>query len=147
LIRDAKPADMPAINRLSAELGYALAPQDVAGQRVADILGSEVDHLWVFEADNHIKGWIHLFVARRVASPPFAEIGGLVVSSDCRGKGIGRSLVTYAKAWAKTQGLIIRVRCNIKRNDAHLFYQKMGLSPKKKQIVFEADIDPAVSIR
>ncbi len=139
-IREAGNTDSYSINSLSPDLGYSTTTQETADKRIENILKSKVDHLWVFEADNQIKGWIHLFTANRIASAPFAEIGGLVVSSKCRREGVGRRLVEYARQWAATNNLKIRVRCNAKRTDTHIFYKSVGFSSIKSQHIFEASL-------
>ncbi len=139
-IREAKKTDSKAISKLSLGLGYDIVSQEMAENRIGEILKSTNDNLWVFEEDQQIKGWIHLFLANRVASSSFAEIGGLIVSSNNRIEGIGKRLVEYAIQWAKANNLKIRVRCNEKRADSHIFYKSVGFSTKKLQHVFEASL-------
>ena len=139
-IREAKQTDSEAINKLSTDLGYDIVPQVIADQRISEILKSETDKLWIYKEENQIKGWIHIFVANRVASSSFTEIGGLVVSSNCRRKGIGKRLVAYAAKWSKVNKLKIRVRCNTKRTETHLFYKSVGFLNTKSQHVFESKL-------
>lgn len=136
-IREAEKSDFYEINLLSEELGYEKVTQLEAEKRLAVILKSENDKLWVYEDNNRIKGWIHAFIARRAASDSFAEIGGLVVSSDFRRKGIGKALVETSMEWAKSNKIKIRVRCNSKRSDTHVFYRSIGFDQIKSQHVFE----------
>ncbi|NNG00406.1 MAG: GNAT family N-acetyltransferase [Desulfobacteraceae bacterium] len=100
-----------------------MATRDVAEKRINDILESKTDHLWVFKADNQIKRWIHLFGANRVASDSFAEIGGLVVRSDCRREGIGRKLVERAMQWAETNHNFSEAGLSINANFEFVFVQ------------------------
>ena len=139
-IRKARKPDFKAIKTLSADLGYDRVSQELSDERISVILESRRDHLWVLEEDNRVRGWIHLFIANRVASPSFAEIGGLAVASDHRRKAIGRELVKYAVQWAKKNGLKIRVRCNTGRKEALSFYRNVGFTKTKSQHVFEADL-------
>ena len=139
-IREAKKTDSEGINLLSLDLGYDIVSQEVANNRIVEILKSEIDNLWVFEEKNQIKGWIHLFIDNRVASSSFAEIGGLIVSSNNRREGIGKRLVEFAMQWAKANNLKIRVRCNAKRTDSHIFYKSVGFSSTKSQYIFEASL-------
>ena len=92
-----------------------------------------------FFEDGLIKGWVHVFIANRVASSPFLEIGGLAVSSEFRREGIGRELVNYALKWANERNLKTRVRCNSKRMNAHDFYLAMGFTKAKEQYIFEKE--------
>jgi len=139
-IRDAKSTDVTEINKLSEALGYGDVTIEAAAYRLNTIINSSADKLWVYEDHNQLIGWIHLFVANRVASPSFVEIGGLVVSSDFRGSGIGRSLVEEAANWAKSKDLKIRVRCNVKRTETHKFYEAIGFKSTKSQHVFEGSL-------
>ena len=139
-IREAKQVDSKAINIISIDLGYDIAPYDIADQRINNILKSKIDKLWVYSEDNQIKGWIHVFIANRVASSSFAEIGGLVVSSHFRRKGIGKHLAEHAMEWANINKLKIRVRCNTKRAETHLFYKAVGFSEIKSQHILESGI-------
>jgi len=136
-IRRANQTDSEIINQLSAGLGYDHVSRDIADKRLRKILKSDVDYLWVYEDDNQIRGWIHLFTALRVASSSFSEIGGLVVSENYRRKGIGQSLVHHAIKWAKLNNLKIRVRCNANREETHIFYKSIGMTQLKSQLIFE----------
>jgi len=102
-----------------------------------NIINSTVDYLMVYEDEGIIKGWIHFFVANRVASESFVEIGGLVVNPNTRREGVGRSLVEYTKKWSITNHYSIRVRCNSKREESHVFYESLGFSNKKTQFIFQ----------
>ncbi|MCP3922166.1 MAG: GNAT family N-acetyltransferase [Desulfobacterales bacterium] len=135
-IREAIEKDFGDINSLINDLGYT-APSEEAEKRLSRIMESNLDKLWIFEDDNQIKGWIHLFITNRVSSSSFAEIGGLVVAKNYRRKKAGKHLVEKAMEWAETKGLKIRVRCNIKRDETHTFYKSLGFSTKKSQHLFE----------
>jgi len=139
-IREATRNDSESINRLSQDLGYDIVSQSVAEERIKKIIESKIDYLWVFEDDNQIIGWIHIFLAQRVASASFVEIGGLVVASNYRRQGVGKRLVEYAVLWAKTRNLKIRVRCNEQRTDTQIFYESVGFSSTKTQHVFEISL-------
>ncbi len=39
------------------------------------------------DKDKNVIGWIHVFIAVRIESETFAEIGGLVVNENIRGYG------------------------------------------------------------
>lgn len=136
-IREAVESDAAAINALNHDLGYDMGSQEEAVSRIKKIIVSEFDQLWVFEENTKILGWIHCFIAVRAASPPFAEIGGLVVSAEYRRKGIGKQLVEVARRWARTKDLKLRVRSNMERKESHHFYHQLGFSKIKTQHVYE----------
>jgi len=136
-IREATIDDSDRINRVSAHLGYASSSSEEARDRLVTIMASAADRVWVYEEDNEIKGWLHLFVSVHLASPRFAEIGGLVVDKTCRRRGIGRKLVERAMQWAKSSNLPLRVRCNASREAANRFYETIGFACIKTQKVHQ----------
>lgn len=138
MIRQAKSDDAKAINRLSVQLGYGEVTDDVARNRIEQLLSSASDKVWVYQVDDEVVGWIHAFIALRVASAPFIEIGGLAVDSTFRKQGVGRRLIEQAQQWADTNQLSLRVRCNALRSDTHLFYKALGFRPSKEQYVFKS---------
>jgi len=138
-IRKAEESDFKIIDRLSNELGYKKQTKDMVDTRLKSILKSPVDNLFVYEDLDKVKGWIHVFIANRVASESFVEIGGLVVDSTARREGIGKSLVEFATQWARNNNYEIRVRCNTQREETHVFYEALSFVNKKTQTVFQID--------
>jgi len=136
-IRKATKSDFEIINSLSNELGYKKQSKEIVFKRLENILNSSIDNLFVYENEDKIKGWIHFFIANRVASESFVEIGGLVVDLTARREGIGKSLVEFVKQWARTNNYEIRVRCNTKRENTHKFYETLHFENKKSQYVFQ----------
>lgn len=137
MIRTAKLEDSDSINALSEDLGYPGTPPDEARARLNHLLESATDDVCLFEESGKVLGWIHTFIAYRVASPAFYEIGGLVVGPDARNRGIGRKLVEFAGKQSRSNNLELRVRCNSKRLDTHKFYEKTGFIESKTQCVFK----------
>jgi len=138
VLREARLEDSSEINKISRFLGYANVLDEVANDRLKNLLSSKLNCVWVYENENGIVGWIHIFHASRVASEGFIEIGGLVVNPQYRREGIGRTLVEHAKEYSRSQGLKLRVRFNSKREEVHRFYQSIGFSCAKSQYVFES---------
>lgn len=137
MIREASLDDSSHINRLSWSLGYQAVSDDLAKTRLQLALQSSNDKIWVFEKDSQVLGWIHAFIAHRVASAPFVEIGGLAVDPMNLKQGVGRRLVEQTKLWARERKLSLRVRCNSERSGTHKFYEAVGFSKTKNQNVFE----------
>lgn len=103
--------------------------------------GSTHEMIYVAEEGNEITGWIQVSFFTRLESGSFFEIVGLVVDERYRSRGIGKQLITQAKVWCREKGNYrLRVRCNIKRADAHRFYINAGFREVKEQKVFEADL-------
>lgn len=134
IVRSASETDATGINKVSQHLGYSELSSNESITKLQELLNSPQDQVFVAEWQGRIIGWLHLFYARRLASNNFFEIGGLVVSPESRGHGVGRALVQYAQA--KNLGKF-RVRCNEKRCDAHKFYESIGFDSAKVQRVFQ----------
>ena len=72
---------------------------------------------------------------------PHCEINGLVIDERHRGMGIGKLLIDHVKQWAKAKGNSkIGLHCNVKRTEAHLFYQHLGFAEIKQQKNFVINI-------
>jgi len=128
--------DSEPITQLSNQLGYP-TKSDFISKRLTLIL-SKPDHIvFVAKQENQVIGWVHAFIAYRVESDDFVEIGGLVVDKTKQNKGIGSALVNQVHQWSKELNMTqVRVRCNVIREKAHRFYLKNGFSLNKKQKVF-----------
>jgi GNAT superfamily N-acetyltransferase len=139
-IRRAQIDDLPELTNLCIELGYPSAIGEVK-KRLEKITNSHSDVIFVAVEKGMVIGWIHVFSTLRLESDPFAEIGGLVVSSKQRGKGIGKILVSEAEKWAKENGsATIRVRSRTSRIKTRQFYEKEGYTVIKEQNVFEKSL-------
>jgi len=118
-------------------LGYQLSVEE-RRNHIEFMLGSKERCVWVAVVENKIVGSIHAFKTVRIETTPFIEIGALVVDKDFRGKGIGKKLVNTISQWTEMENISsLRVRCNTKRKEAHLFYLGTGFSETKEQKVFE----------
>lgn len=137
-LRRAENRDAPVIAELSGQLGYA-AEVAATARRLRPILASSAEAVFVAEvAKGEIVAWMHVFATRRIESEGLAEIGGLVVASEWRRKGIGRKLVEAAEGWAETKSRgALRVRSNTTREAAHAFYAGMGFEKIKNQAVYQ----------
>ena len=137
-IREATAADAAALAALSTQLGYPAQPGEAELRLAA--LGPEGAVL-VAESDGAVLGWIHVCGIRFFQSPPFAEVGGLVVDEAARGKGVGKLLLEAGARWAAERGYRkLRVRSNVVREDAHRFYEREGFRRVKTQAVFDREL-------
>lgn len=148
-VRRAATADARELAGLSGELGYPSSPQEIE-RRLAAFAGRD-DHAVLVAvlpgsggdaSQGAVVGWLHVFLAERLESPLFAEIGGLVVAGDHRGQGIGRRLTREAQSWAESQGCRkLRVRSREERGAAHRFYESLGFRRSKTQAVLDLPLD------
>jgi GNAT superfamily N-acetyltransferase len=129
--------DSEQVAVLAGELGYpSTQPQIVARlRRTQDDPDSRV--FVAADTDGRVWGWVHVFGLHLMESEGQAEVGGLIVDSRGRGKGIGRSLMAAAEAWARERGYRrLTLRSNTIRTEAHRFYQDLGYTIVKTQHKF-----------
>ena len=137
-IRRVEVNDAGAVADLCGQLGYETTPQQ-AEERLRLVVDQRGHEFLVASlTDGSIVGWIHVFLAHRIESPAFSELGGLVVTAAHRRKGIGKQLLAAAEEWSARQHVTkLRVRSRAGRLDAHAFYQRGGFARTKTQDVFD----------
>lgn len=112
------------------------------GRRLTHLLSRPDHHLVLAEiAPGRVVGWIHGAEQWVLESEPACEILGLVVDQNCRGQGIGRTLVAAIESWAGTRGIAtMRVRSNVVRAESHPFYERLGFTRVKSQHVYRKSL-------
>ena len=139
-IREAMADDAKEIAALSGQLGYAI-PVEVTLQNLQTINQNPNEIIRVAVHEQKVLGWIYVFLAVRLESASFCEIGGLVIDQQYRRMGIGKQLIDDIKSWCLSKGTrTVRVRSNVKRTEAHQFYIQSGFDEVKTQKVFEKNI-------
>ncbi len=140
IIRPASTEDAGAIAILCTQLGYPSTHEQVVDRMAT--LGSSVDHtVLIAEEHDRVLGFMQVSVHRSIESGAWTEIDGLVVDTSHRGRGIGKSLVAEARAWARARGMTrLRVRTNQTRADAHHFYEREGFAVSKSQRVYDRPV-------
>ncbi len=69
------------------------------------------------------------------------QIGKLVFHEKFRNRNNGKYLIDAVKEWCRKNNIhIVRVRCNTKKNETHLFYKKLNFTEIKKQKIFEVKL-------
>jgi len=112
----------------SAEDPGALAPYRTALRDIVESGGSVL----VAELQNEVVGVCQLIVFRHLKARGgrCAEIESVHVHPDHRGEGIGDVLLRDAFTRARTLGCYrVQLTSNVRRPDAHRFYERLGLSP------------------
>jgi len=138
LIRPAQLSDASAIADLSTQLGYPSRPEETEA-RLRDVLDQSDGSILIAEEGGAVIGWLQVVGTHYIDSDPFALITGLVVDESRRSRGIGAALVEAAVEWAAEAEhgySTIRVRSNVVRERAHAFYERLGFSRVKNQVVF-----------
>jgi GNAT superfamily N-acetyltransferase len=140
LIREITAEDAAATARLTEELGYPVSPE-IMTQRI-ESLNRFSDHVvYVVCLSGKVVGWIDVRETHHLQAEPRAEIGGLVVSSEVRGRGLGNRLIECAEHWARQRGLRnVVVRSRVAREGAHRFYLRQGYKQTKTSAVFMKDL-------
>jgi GNAT superfamily N-acetyltransferase len=139
-IREMTANDAKAVNTLSTQLGYPLSIEQTL-QNIIAVLQSKDHTAFVAEYENEILGWIGASQAIMIEVMPYCEINGLVIDKDHRGMGVGKLLVNKVKQWAKEKNNNkVGLRCNVKRTEAHLFYEHLGFAEIKQQKKFMINI-------
>ncbi len=138
IIRTARLEDSGHIARLCSQLGYVETAETIH-ERLTRLLPESQHRILVAEAGgSQIAGWIHALITRVLESPPFVEIGGIVVDKDYRRTGIGKLLITAAEEWALENDLdCVRLRSNVIRPEAHEFYPAIGYTHTKTQKTYQ----------
>jgi len=140
-IRSATMDDSSALADLSTQLGYPTSPIQSANRLGAILDSNEHAILVACLADGTLVGWVHVFLAFRVESDPFVEIGGFVVTKEFHRRGIGRCLLAAVEEWVIQSGMTkLRVRCRSNRVGTHTFYKRLGFSKSKQQHVFDKSL-------
>lgn len=128
LIRNARPADAPAIARLLDQLGYPCPPAEVP-QRLERFAGGRHSEVLVAELEGEVIGLatVHLLTVLN-RSRDVAWLTALVIDEKARGQGIGRLMVESVEAFARAAGCErLSVTTQEHRDDAHAFYLRVGM--------------------
>lgn len=136
-IRVAEAEDAECIAVLCEQLGYPTSIEEVR-ERLLAIQNDEKHIVYVAQlASGSVIGWIHAHACISVTTPPHALVLGLVVERAERSCGIGRLLMQKIEQWAKEKSChAVLVRSNIIRQEAHVFYEKIGYEKTKQSLVF-----------
>lgn len=136
-IRLAEGKDAERIAVLCDQLGYSATSQQIE-QRLVQIQDNKSHVVYVATlANDYVIGWAHAHTCDLIIIPNQALLFGLVVDEDYRHAGIGRTLMQYIEEWAALVGCEgVILRSNIKRTEAHIFYEKIGYTNTKQSMTF-----------
>lgn len=128
--------DTNSVQKLMHQLGYEASVEEI--QNRFTLLQGEPYHA-VFVLENQgIQGCIHLEKTISLLYGPRVQIRAFVVDEKARGKGFGKSLLSWAKNWAKNSNVsTIYLSANISRDRSHAFYLQNGFTKTKTSHFFE----------
>lgn len=143
-IRDAELEDSDEIARLCIELGYPVAPVEIA-TRISTLRESDSHYIAVAcGPQSRLLGWAAAEHRLLLESGERVEIVGLVIDRSIRRKGVGKALVSAVECWTAARGLAkIFVRSNIVRSEAHHFYDGIGYKRTKTQHAYTKTVSAA----
>ncbi len=141
VVRQLTADDADAVAELSEQLGYPGSAQELR-KRIETMARSEDRVAFAAVRDAELVGWVDAAVERHLQAEDTVVIGGLVVRESARGCGVGKRLCEEVERWARERGFTrVRVRSQIKREDAHRFYLRDGYRQVKTSLVFEKDME------
>jgi hypothetical protein len=91
VIRKMAPSDASDAAELSLELGYPV-PIDVMEARLRRFASMGGHVVYAACLEDRVVGWIDVGIVHHLQSPPYGEIGALIVSVNHRGRGSEGSL-------------------------------------------------------
>jgi GNAT superfamily N-acetyltransferase len=144
-VRRLMPDDAAAVAELSDQLGYPGSAEELQ-KRMEAMARSEDRVAFAAVRKAELVGWIDASVERHLQAEDAVVISGLVVAETARGGGIGKRLCEEVEEWARERGFArVRVRSQIKREDAHRFYLRDGYRQVKTSLVLEKELEQAPS--
>lgn len=134
--REATRVDVPAVVALLADdvLGHGRESADLAPYLAAfDAMQEEGgNRLIVAEQDGRVVACYQLTLISGLSltAARRAQVEGVRVAADLRGRGLGAALMADAEARARAAGChLIQLTTNATRTDAHRFYARLGFTP------------------
>ena len=125
-MRPMAAADVRAVRTLLGQLGYEIEPAEVA-RRYRAVAEADGHAAIVAEQQGRMVGFLHMYVRPAFEKPPEVVVQALVVAEECRGTGIGKTLMSAAEAWASERGFAsVALSSRTSRFDAHRFYGALG---------------------
>ncbi len=132
-INEATAADLPSIEPLIFELFEAMESPPRGGRRHAlencrALMKDPTHHMLVARMGDSVVGLINFMTRRTIAhARPSGLIDELIVSAECRGRGIGKRLISAAAEKCRELGCEeLEVTTEKANAGAREFYKKCG---------------------
>jgi len=134
LVRKAQKDDAKALADLHRGEGWCYDDENVLNDYWDDAFDKE--SIIVAEVDGLVAGTIELAKAYKARFGYFGVIRRFVVHPDCRGKGVGRKLMSYALEEAKRIGCnAIELSIDPQNTRAHKFYESIGFADDRMEVL------------
>lgn len=136
MVRVLRPGDAESVATLCTQLGYRTSTAEV--QHRLHEAGNEAHAVFMAESpDGSVVGWVQVCARTILVSDRYAEVEGLVVDREWRGKGVGRVLMRQVEDWARQEGCkAVNLRSNVVREGTRPFYEGIGYEVVKTQWAF-----------
>ena len=135
-IRSASYKEITQILKLLSELGYPSDKTTIA-ESLTKYKRSDDYEVLIAEHEGKVVGCISLHVMKLFhAAGNAGRITALVISSESRGKGIGKALVNAADEYFKSMDCVkTEVTSGDHRKEAHKFYQSAGFFIDERRFI------------
>ena len=141
IIRKVRVEDAKFISELSLELCHVMTENE-AKERLAKIIKRRDQVIFVAEhVGERVLGYAYVVLIYELLNGNQARLEGLIVDDVARGMGLGQKLMKSVEAWAKKKGSkTLKFVSNIKRIEAHGFYEKISYEKSKIQQQFKKEL-------
>lgn len=129
-IRPYLPEDIIEISELLSLLGYSVSPHE-ASVRLLHMTNDDsmtiVAESLNADTENLLLGMLTITCSVGLSRGKRARISNGVIREEYRHLGVGRSLVEFAKEFARSRECsAIELTSQFHRRDAHIFWEKLG---------------------
>lgn len=137
MLRDITIFDAQEIQRISkCVLGYDV-DLDIVKKQIEKLTNDNKHNIIIgFENEQTRKiiGFVHAELYESLYMDTGLNILGLAVDSDFQGQGIGKNLMSSIEDYALKNNInYIRLNSNVRRTEAHKFYESIGYVCDKTQ--------------
>jgi GNAT superfamily N-acetyltransferase len=136
-LREAKESDLPGIIELYKQLNPDDNYDEIEKINLLwkDILSNSNLHYFIAEINGIIVSTCNLTIIPNItrSARPFSVIENVITHKDYRNKGYGKNVINKAIDFAKHNNCYkIMLLSNVKRKEAHKFYENLGFNSKDK---------------
>lgn len=137
MLRNITIYDAQEIQRISNfELGYDVN-LNIVKKQIKKLTEDSLHHIIIGyenEQTRKIIGFVHAELYESLYMDTGLNILGLAVDSDFQGQGIGKKLMSSIEEYALKNNIsYIRLNSNVRRTEAHKFYESIGYVCDKAQ--------------